>query len=140
LKWLAIPVPVRLELKSPRGSEFRILRLLGYNELKRLGLNDEYNLVLTSDYSRAVLLVLKGRADLLAGNRLFLNEQLKLHSKDISAVHPVFKLAPSTVYIAFGLKTNDILVEAYRQALLEVKQSESYAQIMTKWQLDLSGE
>lgn len=107
-----------------------------HNLLKSLGFNDDINLVVTSEYKTAIKLLLRDRVELIAGNRLFLTEQLKGIGQDISQMMPTFHLAPSTLYIAFSRQTDDAVVEHYRSALKIVKNSERYKLLMLQWQLD----
>lgn len=106
-----------------------------FDELKRLGFEEGKNLLVTSEYPIVAKLLMRGRVDLLSGNRLFLSEQLKSLNYDISDVAPVYRLKDSTLYIAFSKQTDDVQVETYQKALLDIKQGKRYKEVMQKWNL-----
>lgn len=105
--------------------------------LKQAGFKEKQNLSLSVKYEHMWQMLFKGRIDLVLTNFIALEREvasLGLNAGDIDQYIQV-KGFPDELYIATGVKTRDKLVEQLRVALMQLKGSGRYQQILNKWQL-----
>ena len=98
------------------------------------GFEQNKNLMIAANFNHAVDLMLKGRAAYFAGAKLFVLERIKQRNLSPNILTPMFKLDTSVNYIAFSRNTPAQQVKKFRQALIKVKKSAEYAELLEKWQ------
>lgn len=116
-------------------SDFREEYLLAHGFVQDVNLDTATNNTL--NYAK----LKSGRIDLWMSDKFAMAYVVRAAGDDPqSAVKPVFEIDDPSVSpgaeMAFGLKTDDRIVEAFRKALESIKADGTYATIVKKWSLD----
>jgi polar amino acid transport system substrate-binding protein len=99
-------------------------------ELKQLGFR---NLVSVADPPAAIRMLLAGRADFFATERLSMPKIMAQAGVDEDALEIVYSYASSEGYIAFSLDTPDARVKAWQTQLDAMKRDGSFSAIYKRW-------
>ncbi|TGE85516.1 amino acid ABC transporter substrate-binding protein [Pseudoalteromonas sp. KS88] len=126
-----------------QAKEYRVGTINGYSSeqyLRDAGFSDNENLVLVSHYTQLWQMLFKQRLDFVLTNTLTLKNELKLAGFDVSQVKKQVHLNdyPATLYFAANKKLDKQTSLQLKQALLKVKETGEYQEILAKWQLPMN--
>jgi len=101
---------------------------------REYGLSMGDHLLAITSTEQKLLMLTSGRAELFEYGELALRWKMHLMGLDFSLVEKVMPVPEMTsLSLAFSLKTDDAIVQKYRQALLDIKQNGTYQTILHKW-------
>ncbi|WP_448550300.1 substrate-binding periplasmic protein [Thalassotalea fusca] len=102
---------------------------------REYGLSIDDHLLAITSTEQKLLMLTSGRAELFEYGELALRWKMHLMGIDFSTVEKVMPVPEMTsLSLAFSLKTDDAIVNKYRQALADIKQNGTYQKILYKWQ------